>query len=329
MVFSEPRLSSLDFVRACGHHPAVPPQGGPLRKQEPRRDMNGVSDESRKTAGSPDAIHPDPQASPVPTKSADYYAPDSLSVKFYDAIAATDPVIKGDTDFYTGRLGDPQKHVLELGCGTGRVALALAVRGHAVLGVDLSEPMLRQAEAKRQRLPPAQARNVRFRCQDLLTLNLPSRFDAVLAPFYTFNHLGGRAQRAQAMRTIARHMKPGAFAVIHACSPQRMRETRNFKRPGLTIRFGSKSRLEVTWNPPLLDEGRRRREQLVEYQHFAGDGALLQASTERLSYCWFPDAEIERTAYQDGLKLIETLTSFSQEQRDERVYVLEKRDDLR
>ena len=47
--------------------------------------------------------------------------------------------------------------VLDAGCGTGRVAIELNRRGHAVIGVDLDEAMLEQARAKAPDLPWVQA----------------------------------------------------------------------------------------------------------------------------------------------------------------------------
>ena len=44
-----------------------------------------------------------------------------------------------------GRLGPGRRHLADLGCGPGRDAAALAALGHEVLGVDLSEVMLRRA----------------------------------------------------------------------------------------------------------------------------------------------------------------------------------------
>jgi ubiquinone/menaquinone biosynthesis C-methylase UbiE len=56
----------------------------------------------------------------------EYYTDDTLSVRFYDAITSVDPHIRGDVDFYAAYLRSPGERVLELGCGTGRVAIALA-----------------------------------------------------------------------------------------------------------------------------------------------------------------------------------------------------------
>jgi ubiquinone/menaquinone biosynthesis C-methylase UbiE len=47
------------------------------------------------------------------------------------------------------KYGDP---VLELGCGTGRVTLAIAEAGYRIVGLDISKKMLERAMAKRHAL---------------------------------------------------------------------------------------------------------------------------------------------------------------------------------
>ncbi len=62
--------------------------------------------------------------------------------------------------------------VLDAGCGTGRVAIELARRGHDVVGVDLDQPMIAAAQAK--------APGLDFRVDDLATAELRGRFDAIV-----------------------------------------------------------------------------------------------------------------------------------------------------
>lgn len=81
--------------------------------------------------------------------------------------------IKGDVEFDAGLLGSPSRQVLEIGCGAGRVALALAARGYSILGVDLSEPRLRLARAKSRNLVSADLNDISFLQHDILELDLP------------------------------------------------------------------------------------------------------------------------------------------------------------
>ncbi len=76
---------------------------------------------------------------------------DSFIADYYDE----SPIVKGrlqDVAFYRDaarEIGDP---VLELGCGTGRITMALAEAGKRVTGLDLSERMLERAAKKRAAL---------------------------------------------------------------------------------------------------------------------------------------------------------------------------------
>jgi len=76
---------------------------------------------------------------------------DSFIAEYYDA----SPMVTQRTQdiaFYVGatkQYGDP---VLELGCGTGRITLAIAESGYCIVGLDISGKMLERAAEKRAAL---------------------------------------------------------------------------------------------------------------------------------------------------------------------------------
>ena len=73
----------------------------------------------------------------------------SLFVEAYDAFySGAVPQIAGDVAFYERVAGQTGGPVLELACGTGRIALPLAEAGLQVTGVDRSEAMLAIARRK-------------------------------------------------------------------------------------------------------------------------------------------------------------------------------------
>lgn len=254
-----------------------------------------------------------------------YYSDNALSVAFYDVVTSIDPSVRGDVDvnFYADCLHSPAQRVLEIGCGTGRVAIILAARGHFVIGIDNSEPMLERARMKCRKLSPNISRNLQFLKYDMLTLDLPVRFHLIIAPYYTFNHLRTPRLRAQCLATIAKHLLPGARAIIHAASPENLREPRMARKHEFDLKQPS-ARLEVIWRPSKIDERERRLTQLVAYELFAGDGAPIAASVERLTYWWFSDFELQRSAQNAGLQYERTLTSFGPESGDQRIYMLRK-----
>lgn len=96
-------------------------------------------------------------------------------------------------------------HVLDVGCGAGRVALALRQRGLAVTGVEVSRALLRTAAA----LTPAAQPAVRFALVDPLRLPFTQGcFDAAIA-FKVCGYLPGRATRRAWLDELWRVLRPG------------------------------------------------------------------------------------------------------------------------
>ena len=102
----------------------------------------------------------------------------------------------------------PTGPVLDVGCGTGDLALALAERGLAVLGVDRAEGAIAQARAKAAALAPDVARLVEFPVGDALhPTQFPGPFGAVVdSGFY---HQFGAPERDHFARDLATALAPG------------------------------------------------------------------------------------------------------------------------
>jgi len=96
----------------------------------------------------------------------------------------------------------PTGPVLDVGCGTGELALALAKRGLTVLGVDLAEAAITQARAKAAMIRPDASRLVEFRVADALHPTLFSGpFGAVVDS--GFFHLFGTLERERFVHELA------------------------------------------------------------------------------------------------------------------------------
>ena len=103
--------------------------------------------------------------------------------------------------------GEP---ILDLGCGTGRVALDLARHGHRVHGLDL-DPELVAAFNERARAAglPATAT-----AADAREFDLGEEFGMVLAPMQFVQVLGGAAERLACLRCVRRHLRPGGRLAV-------------------------------------------------------------------------------------------------------------------
>jgi SAM-dependent methyltransferase len=143
-----------------------------------------------------------------------YYGVNGASSAFYDLVTEVDRSIAGDIDFFAG-LVPPCGTVLELGAGTGRIALSLAQRGFRVTGLDIAPAMLTQAKVKRAKLPSEVADRVKFVKADMTAFDLGRTFDAVICTFYTMAHLPPGPQWERTFKAMSRHLAPGGVAAVH------------------------------------------------------------------------------------------------------------------
>ena len=105
---------------------------------------------------------------------------------------------RDDTLFYDRHI-PKQCSVLELGCGTGRLARILAGRNRTVTGVDISLHMLKKASAKKND-------HCRYVCMDMRRLALTQFFDAVIIPYNTLNLLPEKTDIISCLKECRSHL---------------------------------------------------------------------------------------------------------------------------
>lgn len=95
--------------------------------------------------------------------------------------------------------------VLELGCGTGRVVLHLARRGHEAVGLDRDPELLAALAERGAGLP------VRTATADAREFALDERFGLILAPTHLIQLLPDSAARVECLRCVAAALRPGGL----------------------------------------------------------------------------------------------------------------------
>lgn len=104
--------------------------------------------------------------------------------------------------------------ILELGCGTGRLALQLAGDGHEVHGVDLSESMLARFLAKLDRAPDPVRARVTARRGDFRTFDAPAVYGLVILPFNAMHHCRSVEELVAVFTTARTALAPGGRFVL-------------------------------------------------------------------------------------------------------------------
>ena len=220
------------------------------------------------------------------TEVRPYYSEKGLSAAFYDRITARDPSVRGDVAFYA-TLAPQGGSILELGCGTGRVTLALAGRGFSVLGIDLAPTMLSQAQAKLAAAEQEVVGRVRLRRGDMTALNLDETFDAVICPFFGLAHLPAGAAWTNVFAGVMRSLKPGGSAAFHVPSAERIAAAPPVPpdRPVLQMPADDQGRtLSIYIAGRTAKPAIARFDQLIDYVVTDAAGREAQRARERLTY---------------------------------------------
>jgi ubiquinone/menaquinone biosynthesis C-methylase UbiE len=127
----------------------------------------------------------------------------------YDAL---NPPDAGDA-YYRALAGDQPKTILDIGCGTGRFACALAEHGHRVTGADPSSGMMRVAHGR-----PGTER-VAWVDSTAADLALATRFDLIIMTGHVFQVFLDDEDVRATLRALRRHLAPGGKLAFETRNP--------------------------------------------------------------------------------------------------------------
>ena len=127
----------------------------------------------------------------------------------------------GDVAFYVNAGLEATGRILEVGCGTGRIALPLVEAGCQVLGVDVSLPMLKQMSQNAfARLSPSQQTQLSWACMDMKDLGISETFSLILCPYSAFTYLLEETARSRFLSGICRLLSAGGRFILDVFVPR-------------------------------------------------------------------------------------------------------------
>lgn len=183
---------------------------------------------------------------------------------------------------------------LELGIGTGRVALPLSRRGVHVHGIDLSPPMVEQLKAK-----PGGG-EVGVTIGDFATARVAGTFTLAYLVRNTITNLTTQDEQVACFRSVAEHLEPGGRFVIEVYIPELRRLP-----PGETIHA-----FTVTPTHVGFEEYDVAAQIAVSHHYWVIDGELVTFSSPH-RYVW--PTELDLMARLAGMTLRERWSDWSRE----------------
>lgn len=141
---------------------------------------------------------------------------DALHASFYDQ---TDGRGTKDVAFYVDVAKRIPGPVLELGCGTGRVLLAVAELGGHVVGVDRSREMLALCKGKCEAADAAIRDRVEILHGDMINLALGRTFPLIMIPHRSFQHVLTPEAQRECLTRIRDHLADAGRLVFNVFDP--------------------------------------------------------------------------------------------------------------
>ncbi len=208
------------------------------------------------------------------------------------------PVFPADIPFYLEQVPRPHGTILELGCGTGRVSVALAPHVAFLHGVDVSEAMLDRCRHRLQEagFGPSKATTT---LGDITQLRLEQRFDFIIAPYRVFQNLITETDVAGFFATVRSHLAVGGQCILNTFRPRMDAESivNNWSSGGESLDWEAPledghvacyvRRSGVTPNPLVIHP------ELI-YRKYRGTTLIDEAVLEIAMRCWYPEELLAR-----------------------------------
>ncbi len=141
------------------------------------------------------------------------------SARYYDLDERE--AVMGDIPFYLNAASSMGEglDILELACGTGRVAIPMAEAGHKVTGLDISNEMLAVFRGKVEALNSDVAARIDIAQGAMEDFNLNKRFDLIIIPFRSFQALTAEKDILSCLLNVEGHLKANGRFIVDVFNP--------------------------------------------------------------------------------------------------------------
>ena len=216
-----------------------------------------------------------------------------------------------DVTFYRelARRLKPDAPILDMGAGSGRLALPLARDGHPVVALDQSPAMLDRLRQRLQKAPAAVACRIDPQMGDLRTFELGKRFDLAVAAFNVVEHLYTRVEMAAFLARVAEHLTPDGLLAFDVQMPDFRWLARDPERRWARTRFTHPTTGKQIVYSTNHDYDPVTQIALIRIYYEPVDGG--PARVVKLSQRKFFPAELEALLATSGFRIVERYGDFA------------------
>ncbi len=224
--------------------------------------------------------------------------------------------LPGEVDFYAAEAANSGREILELGCGTGRISIPIALAGIPVTGIDLSKNMLTLCRAKAEAagLPPG---ILTLHQADMRDFSLDKRFSLATMPYRTFMHLLTPEDQVHCLSCIWRHLLPGGLLALNlwAAKPSSVvRAAKYHPEPEETARrytIEGEDNQWVHYHTAAYDEFRQRIDEHHRIIEEDKEGRTICTEELTLTRTWLTPREMEHLACRCGFTVASVWGDFN------------------
>jgi len=230
----------------------------------------------------------------------------------YSDWSNADPAAALTLRFYLNISSD-KNTIVELGIGNGRIALELAKQGKKIIGIDVSETMIKNCEEAASALGVAD--NIRVIKSDIRDFSLDEPADWIIIPFRTIGHLLSLDDKRQGLTNIYNQLTPGGTLIFdhYIFNKDWARSHDGISRLMCKKNDLPSKRTYYVWDTYLYQFEQQLMDCTITIEETNDNGLVLERSHNNLSFSWIYPNQVKDLLIDTGFEIVEVFGSFNKD----------------
>lgn len=246
---------------------------------------------------------------------------------FYDNWSTGDPVAEKSKKFYIDLCLKETGKVIELGVGTGRIAIEIAKKGKKIIGVDNCKKMLDKCKQKAKLYNVCE--NIQLINKDVRRFEIKEKANLITFPFRSIGHLLGIKDKTELFQNVYNQLLTGGvFVFDHYIFDKKWATAHN----GITrLMYNSieNNRGTYIWDTYTYDFTNQLMNCFVTYEKTGERGISKLRKIIAFQFSWLYPEQVETLANKTGFKIIKSYGDFNynvlNEHSNNQIWFLQKK----